>query len=204
MRAIVLVTLLFGLNAMAAETKTTKKTEKKFVEEGLDSESTAKPAPKQQKNTGLIGHSVDKTNNAAWGMAGCGLGSVLFGETENRGGQILAVTTNGIYGNGTFAMSSGTSNCTPERSESTATLKKNMEMFVSANREALANDIAKSNGETLVTLGDMMGCKDNKYLGTKLQSRYETIFNAKEEKAVADNMYNTVAGDRYLIENCKL
>ncbi len=114
MRAIVLVTMMISLSATAA---TTKKTEKKFVEEGLDSETkTSKPAQPQarQKNTGLIGHSVDKSNNAAYGMAGCGLGSILFGETENRGGQILAATTNGIYGNGTFAMSSGTSNCVPE------------------------------------------------------------------------------------------
>lgn len=158
----------------------------------------------EKKKTGLIGHSVEKSNNAAWGMAGCGLGSVLFGESENRGGQILAATTNDIYSTNTFAMSSGTSNCVPEQGTTTAQLKKNMEMFVSANREALANDIAKSNGETIVTLGDMMGCNDNKYLGTKLQSRYENIFNSKEEKTVADNMYNTVAGDRYLIENCKL
>jgi hypothetical protein len=157
----------------------------------------------QKKNTGLIGHSLDKSNNAPYGMSGCGLGSVLFGETENRGGQILAATTNGVYSNNTFGMSSGTSNCVPDAAK-TAEMKKNMEMFVAANKEALANDIAKSNGETIVTLGNIMGCKDSNYLGSKLQSRYETIFATKEEKTVANNVYNTVANDRYLIENCKL
>lgn len=157
----------------------------------------------QKKNTGLIGHSLDKTNNAPYGMSGCGLGSVLFGETENRGGQILAATTNDLYSNNTFGMSSGTSNCVPDAAK-TAEMKKNMEMFVAANKEALANDIAKSNGETIVTLGNIMGCKDSNYLGSKLQSRYETIFATKEEKTVANNVYNTVANDRYLIENCKL
>lgn len=159
----------------------------------------------KKKNTGLIGSSVDQSNqSAAYGMAGCGLGSVLFGETESRGGQILAATTNGFYFNGTFGMSSGTSNCVPERSDSSAAVKKNMDMFVAANREALANDIAKSNGETIVTMSNIMGCKDSAYLGAKLQSRYESIFDSKEDMKVSDNMYNTVTSDRYLVENCKL
>ncbi len=158
-----------------------------------------------KKNTGLIGSSVDKSGQtAAYGMAGCGLGSVLFGESENRGGQILAATTNGVYGNQSFAMSSGTSNCVPETSASSAQIKKNMEMFVAANKESLANDIAKSNGETITAISSIMGCQDSAYLGARLQSRYETIFSSKETAAVSENMMNTVSSDRYLVENCKL
>jgi hypothetical protein len=158
-----------------------------------------------KKNTGLIGSAVDKgSQSAAYGMSGCGLGSVLFGETENRGGQILAATTNGVYGNQTFGMSSGTSNCVPENSATTAQVKQNMEMFVAANRESLANDIAKSNGDTIVAISDIMGCKDSAYLGAKLQARYENIFTSKETNTVSENMFNTVANDRYLVENCKL
>lgn len=158
-----------------------------------------------KKNTGVIGSSVDKgSQSAAYGMAGCGLGSVLFGETESRGGQVLAATTNGIYGNGTFGMSSGTSNCVPDNSASSAAMRKNMDMFVAANRQSLANDIAKSNGETIVAISNIMGCKDSAYLGAKLQSRYETIFSSKEDATVSDNMFNTVSTDRYLVENCKL
>jgi hypothetical protein len=159
----------------------------------------------KKRNKGLIGEKFEtKGQEANWGMAGCGLGSVLFGESESRGGQILAVTTNDFYSNNTFAMSSGTSNCVPEESETTAQLKKNMEMFVSANREALANDIAKSNGETITTLSGIMGCKDSTYLGAKLQTRYERIFASNENAAVSETMFNTVASDRYLVENCKL
>lgn len=167
--------------------------------------STTLFAQDTKKNTGLIGSSVDKTSQtAAYGMAGCGLGSVLFGETESRGGQILAATTNGLYGNATFAMSSGTSNCVPENSATTAEMKKNMEMFIAANREALANDVAKSNGETITAMSNIMGCEDTTYLGAKLQTRYEAIFASKENAAVTENMFNTVATDRYLVENCKL
>ncbi len=157
-----------------------------------------------QKNKGLIGHSVDKADAGYYGMGGCGLGSILFGETESRGGQILAATTNGVYGNNTFGMSSGTSNCVPDRSGSSAAVKANMDKFVAANKESLANDIAKSNGETIVAISNIMGCKDSAYLGAKLQARYETIFASKEETVVTENMMNTVATDRYLFENCKL
>ncbi len=157
------------------------------------------------QNKGLIGHSMDKASGAGYyGMSGCGLGSVLFGESENRGGQILSATTNDIYSTNTFAMSSGTSNCTPEANAHAAQMKKNVEMFVSANRAALANDVVKSNGETIVTVANIMGCDDYVYMGTKLQSRYETIFASKDDIVVADTMYDTLTSDRYLIENCKL
>lgn len=158
----------------------------------------------KKKNTGLIGSAIEKNSQAAYGMAGCGLGSVLFGESENRGGQILAGTTNGLYFNNTFGMSSGTSNCVPDQSGSTAAIKKNMEMFVAANKESLANDIAKSNGDTIIAISKIMGCKDSVYLGAKLQARYENIFISKESSDVSENMFNTVATDRYLLENCKL
>ena len=159
----------------------------------------------KKRNTGLIGGAMEKTSqDAAYGMAGCGLGSVLFGESENRGGQILASTTNDVYSNNTFGMSSGTSNCVPEKSTSYAEAKKNMDMFVAANKEALANDIAKSNGETVLAISNIMGCSDSAYLGAKLQARYEVIFDADEDLQVSDNMLDTVTTDRYLTENCKL
>jgi hypothetical protein len=76
-------------------------------------------------------------------------------------------------------------------------------LFVVANREALANDVVKSNGETIVAMSNIMGCSDNAYLGAKLQSRYENIFSSAESAVVANNMVNTVLADRYLNENCK-
>ncbi|MFN7453535.1 MAG: DUF3015 family protein, partial [Pseudobdellovibrionaceae bacterium] len=45
----------------------------------------------------------------SYGDAGCGLGSVIFGN-EKGFSQIFAATTNGTVGNQTFGISSGTSN----------------------------------------------------------------------------------------------
>lgn len=156
------------------------------------------------KNKGLIGDSIEQGGQGYFGMSGCGLGSVLFGESENRGGQILSSTTNGLYSNNTFGMSSGTSNCIPEKAAKMAELKKNMNIFISANKEALANDIVKQDGDTIVALSGIVGCKDTKYLGVKLQSRYEAIYNKNNANAVTDNMYDVIATDRYLVENCQL
>jgi len=156
----------------------------------------------QTKHKGLIGAQVEQNEQGYFGMAGCGFGSILFGESENKTSQILASTTN--VSNNTFGMSTGSSNCIPEKAETTAEIKKNIEKFVVANREALANDIVKSNGETVVAISEILGCNDSNYLGSKLQSRYETIFNTKNDLTVANNMWNTVSTDRYLVENCKL
>jgi hypothetical protein len=162
------------------------------------------PVAFAQKNKGLIGDYVDKSEKSYYGMSGCGLGSVLFGESDNRGAQLLSSTTNGIYSNNTFGMSSGTSNCVPDKSAKTAEVKKNMNMFISANKEALANDIVKQDGETIIALSEIVGCNDTKYLGTKLQSRYAAIYSNNDPKTVTDNMYNVIATDGYLVENCKL
>lgn len=167
-----------------------------------------KAAPRKQvspakKQAAGVKKDLSGTNKGPYGMAGCGLGSLIFADSENRASQVFAATTNGSYWNNSFGATSGTSNCIPDNGR-TADVKKNVNMFVAANREALANDVVKSDGETIVAVSNLMGCKDASYLGAKLQSRYETIFNSREDAVVANNMYDTVSSDSYLVENCKL
>lgn len=162
----------------------------------------APEAPKPVNRKGLLGDSV-AGGTSYYGMAGCGLGSVLFGESENRGAQILASTTNGVYSNNTFGMSSGTSNCVQEKAATSAEVRRNVEKFVTANREALANDIARREGDNLVAMSTIMGCNDQDYLGAKLQANYAQIFDTKtglESEAVLD----VVSSDVYLTKTCKL
>ncbi len=66
-----------------------------------------------------------------YGMAGCGLGSLAFGD-DNGKIQIIAATTNGTSGTQTFGITSGTSNCNPED----ANVAANMNVYVEANRLA--------------------------------------------------------------------
>ena len=55
---------------------------------------------KKAKRKGL----VDQVSGQGYGTAGCGLGSILFGEKEGMV-QVFASTTNGIYSNNTFGVS---------------------------------------------------------------------------------------------------
>jgi hypothetical protein len=107
-----------------------------------------------------------------YGTAGCGLGSIVFGDKPGII-QILAATTNGTSANQTFAITSGTSNC--GSSEPSAESAK---AFVETNREALAKDVARGKGETIASLTTLAGCSDAAAVGTTLQQNFSSIFPA--------------------------
>src|SRR5256885_13892242 len=91
---------------------------------------------------------ADAENPAAhgkstYGLAGCGLGSMIFGDQKGMI-QVLAATTNGTVGSQTFGITSGTSNCGEAGFSSSAT-----RTFIEGNREALAKDAARGSGETI-------------------------------------------------------
>jgi hypothetical protein len=102
--------------------------------------------------------------------AGCGLGSLLFKE-NSLVHQVLGGTTNGTLGNQTFGMSSGTLDCEVDQGSSSSAA-----IYVEANKVALANDIARGNGETLVALNSIYGCANADKVATSLQSNYGRIF----------------------------
>ena len=53
------------------------------------------------------------TNASAYDSTGCGLGSMAWRGQSGIAPQILAVTTNGSFGNQTFGITFGTSGCDP-------------------------------------------------------------------------------------------
>ncbi len=105
-----------------------------------------------------------------YGTAGCGLGSMLF---ENKEGmvQILAATTNGTFGSQTFGITSGTSNC-----DGTNMGEATSRVFIETNREAIAKEIAKGQGETISSLTELAGCIDPTLVGSTLQQSFTSIF----------------------------
>jgi hypothetical protein len=140
---------------------------------------------------------ASNTNIAGFGMAGCGLGSMLFGKQTGMI-QILAATTNGVFGSQTFGISSGTSNCTDAGGGMAST-----KSFVETNKEALAKDISRGQGETIIGLSALAGCTDNKQVGTFLQSNYSSLFpNATVSgKQAADNVVQSLKANPQL--SCK-
>jgi hypothetical protein len=134
-----------------------------------------------------------------YGTAGCGLGSVLMGKSGN---QILAATTNGTFYSQTFGITSGTSNCTDA---GTVSAQRQMPIFVAANREALANDIARGNGDTLSSLSSVMGCSDSSAVGSTLQRNYQQIFPSEsvDSDQVTDSIRSVIRQDNRLARDCR-
>jgi len=83
---------------------------------------------------------------------GCGLGGIAIGDKEGLLWNLLGTFLNGMCGNQTFAMSSGTSDCgVPER----LAILDQMNIFVADNMDALAVDIAQGNGDSLDALAEI-------------------------------------------------
>lgn len=87
-------------------------------------------------------------------IGNCGWGSKLFDGQSGVFPQVLAVTTNGTFGNQTFGITSGTSGCTQD-----GAVKSNWRtaLFIDGNREKLAHDMAVGSGEALDSLAHLLG-----------------------------------------------
>ena len=131
---------------------------------------------------------------STYGLAGCGLGSMIFGD-QTGAIQILAATTNGTFGSQTFGISSGTSNCVESGSSA-----QGARTFIEGNREALAKDAARGSGETITTLSAMAGCKDAKAVGARLQKRFVQLFPGEKTpgEQVSQNVIKELRADSSL------
>lgn len=136
-----------------------------------------------------------------YGMAGCGLGSMLF---EPTGSQILAATTNGSTFNQLFGITFGTLNC---EGGSLFSKADNMDRFIQGNKVVLADDIARGNGETIQALASLMGCKGSQTeLNSLLQSQFSAIFSRHDIEAnfVTDNIITVIGNDKALSKACNI
>jgi hypothetical protein len=106
---------------------------------------------------------------------GCGLGSMAFEGQNGLMSQTFAVTTNGTFGNQTFGITSGTSNC--DRAKS-FTQNEKLNIFVADNMDGIAKDIAKGEGEYLDTMATLMEVTqaERPQLYTHLQKNFSRIY----------------------------
>jgi hypothetical protein len=110
---------------------------------------------------------------------GCGLGTVIFKDVQNRSTlvQVVEATTNGTLGNQTFGISSGTSECTQPKN---IVRNERLNEFVQANLDELARDISAGKGETLSTVAELMGvpAAQRDAFNRNLQAHFQQIFPA--------------------------
>jgi hypothetical protein len=129
----------------------------------------------------------------SYGAAGCGLGSLVFG---NQAGmvQVLAATTNGTFASQTFGITTGTSNC------GAGLIASGTKNFVEANRESLAKDMSRGQGETIGALTVMAGCADSHQVGAALQAHFEQIMPTAQATSddIAKALLETLKSDKSL------
>ncbi len=118
---------------------------------------------------------------APYGMAGCGLGSVIIGADGFM--QVFAATTNGTFASQTFGITTGTSNCVRS---GVVLADKEQEAFFETNYSELQSDIAAGGGEYLAALSGLFSCSEDIQgeVNTIAQENFELIFPKAETSPV--------------------
>jgi len=131
----------------------------------------AQNAPKKKQSL------HDQFSGQGYGTAGCGLGSIVFGDAPGMV-QIVAATIN-IMAVQTIAITTGTSNC----GDSGKVARANQ--FIEVNKVSLENDLARGTGETVSALGEVMGCHNSDF-STSLRRSYSVGSSTEQLAQAAD------------------
>jgi len=122
---------------------------------------------------------------------GCGLGTMLFKNNADNSVvlQTFQATTNGIYGNQTFGITTGTSDCQQPKN---FVSNERVNEFMVANMDNLAKDIAQGRGETLDAFAELIGVPADKRpeFYASLQAGFSKIFTSPgvQMASVMDNI----------------
>ena len=109
---------------------------------------------------------------------GCGLGATVFKDGQANNSlllQLVATFLNGLCGNGTFGITSGTSDCAPPAKTVSA---DRLNEFAYRNLDDLARDIAAGKGETVTTVAVLLDVppESRPAFYKNLQARFTEIF----------------------------
>ncbi|MCI0749223.1 MAG: DUF3015 domain-containing protein [Nevskiales bacterium] len=111
--------------------------------------------------------------------AGCGAGTMLWKGEKGIPYHLLATYTNNLFGNQTFAISSGTWGC---NGNTTITVDARVTKFASVNLDQLSAEMAAGEGETLTALASLYGIEestDRAAFFALAQSRYTALFSSE-------------------------
>ena len=124
---------------------------------------------------------------------GVGIGTIIFEGHEGLISQVCAATTNGTYGNQTFAITSGTLGA-EQPTELWAS--KQLNDFVAENMNSLAQNIAQGQGESLEAICSILAVEDTDAFNSKLQENFGDIYTSDEitHQDVISNMKRVVLG----------
>ncbi len=155
-----------------------------------------KPAQKKTQMAAPI-KKESLNNGNGYGLAGCGLGSMVFGATPGFI-QVVAATLNGTSANQTFGITTGTLNCDmPKMGQSAA-------VYIEANKEIVKKDASRGEGETMSDLALIYNCSNTQLFSEKVQNNYSQIFNSANAFDSSRAILNTIKSDTALSASCNI
>jgi hypothetical protein len=114
---------------------------------------------------------------------GCGLGQLIFKGHEGLVSQTCAATFNGTFGNQTFGITTGTSECTQFKQ---LWANERLNTFVAENMDNLAKDMAQGSGEYLNTLAVLMEVPEGQRVDfySRLQGNFSQIYTSDQVTSI--------------------
>ncbi|MCL1910810.1 MAG: DUF3015 domain-containing protein [Leptospirales bacterium] len=106
---------------------------------------------------------------------GPGLGRVLLKGNRGKVMELLGTFLNGLCGNGTFAITTGTLGY---QNGAAIGMNEEVKTFVAQNMDGLATDIAKGEGEYLDALGVLVQVEDKVAFNSKMKANFRNIYTA--------------------------
>jgi hypothetical protein len=119
---------------------------------------------------------------------GCGIGTMIFQNTNGLLWSLFALTTNTTTFN-TVSMTFGIVNC-----PAGASVRGRIASFIEFNKPELAMEIAQGKGDHLAALVEMYGVNESNRVAaiTALKSNQITIFSHQTTDAIQDEMDKTL------------
>lgn len=135
----------------------------------------------------------------AYGMAGCGIGALVFQDQPGMI-QIVAATLNATAGSQTFGITTGTSNCTD--TEQVASLDQ--ENFLKTNYANVLRDAAVGQGEYLATFATLLGCEEASHdaFFDLAREHHGELFSSDSAAVVLDNVKGAAKENAELRASC--
>lgn len=135
--------------------------------------------------------------------SGCGLGAVALQGKSGMLMNLVATFLNGLSGNQTFGITTGTSGCDASDTVYNDTLR---EEFVAVNFDNLSEEMAQGNGQYVAAMAELMGCdvSARTAFAEMSQTKYETLFSAPDMDAQAwlSGLKQEMAKDAVLSQSC--
>ena len=130
---------------------------------------------------------------------GCGAGAIIWKGQSGMAANVLAATTNGMFGNQTLGMTFGTLGCNGEQTVSNEYEKK---IFVASNMDNLAEDAAKGSGDHLASLAELVGVAsaDKSAFFAMAKANYSSVFTQSNQDSLLVSLNQAMSTDPVLVK----